>query len=332
MSTPCRLTRSDTRCNPQRRTLLAGFAAAALVPLAACAPTGLVLHDHRLVGRLFDVRNGREISRAEALREMLAADVLLLGETHDNPAHHRIQLAVLKTIAERRSAVLAMEQFDSEHQAAIEAAQGNADTTAESIADAGKLSRKGWGWPLYEPLVDEAVQRGLPVVGINLSRGGARKVAREGFGALPEGRGREIVESVWNPEREARLAKLITIGHCNQISPRVLKMIVQAQRGRDAVMAAAITPHLSRTVVTILGRGHARRDIAVPIYLRELAPEAKVLSVGMVEVDEALGDAAAYGEVKAGAFDLVWFTPRFVRPDPCEAMSAAMLKKGMSKK
>lgn len=318
--------------DPSRRRLLRALGGLACAPLAGCAATaGLSLHDHPLVGRIVDGSGRTQLAHGEAVDRIVAAGVVLLGETHDNPAHHRLQLSVLQTVAGRRSTTLAMEQFDREHQAALDAVQGRADSTAEALADAGQLSREGWGWAMYRPLVDEAVTRGFPVVGINLSRGDARRVGRDGFAALPADVDGALVAAVWNPQREAILARLITEGHCNDISPEVLRIIVQAQRGRDAAMATSIAAQAGRGVVAVLGRGHARRDIAVPIYLERLLPSAQVVSVGLVEVEAGHDRAADYPELAEGAFDMVWFTPRFERPDPCEAMSAARLKRGMSK-
>jgi len=169
------------------------------------------------------------------------------------------------------------------------------------------------------------------VVAINFSRAGARQVARDGFRAMPDGPGRGVVEPVWNAGRQATLEGLIREGHCGQVDDRVMGMIVQAQRSRDAVMAERIAAHAARGVVAIMGGGHARRDLAVPIYLDALAPGRRVLSVGMIEVREDALTAADYPSVREGLFDLVWFTPRFERPAPCEALNKAGMAKAMSK-
>ncbi len=305
--------------------------ACALLALGGCAGHGLVLHDHPLVGRIVEVDGGHTLAPDEALARMAAADALLLGEVHDNPAHHRLQLKVLQYVDAKRAPALAMEQFDSEHQAAIDAAQAEADASAESLADAGRFAREGWGWPLYKPLVEEAASHGLPLLAINLSRAEARRVAREGLDAMPGGKGRQIVDKPWTAQRQRQLEDAIRVGHCGQVSPEVLKMIVTAQRSRDAVMAERIAPQLGRGVVAILGAGHARRDLAVPIYLARLAPQRRVLSVGLVEVREGLYSPSDYPAVAQGLFDVVWFTPLFERPDPCERLSKAGMNKAMSK-
>ncbi|MCB1917779.1 MAG: ChaN family lipoprotein [Rhodocyclaceae bacterium] len=322
---PSAVGRPGSRARPLVAALLCVLA------LFGCTRHGLVLHDHPLVGHVIDVDAAREVAPGEALARMAGSDAVLLGEVHDNPVHHRLQLKALQAIAAQASPVLAMEQFDSEHQAAIDEAWRRPGVDAEMLADAGQFAREGWGWPLYRPLVQEAVQRRLPLVAINLSREGARAVAREGFESMPAGAGREVVEEPWNPKMQAVLEELIRVGHCGEVSPRVLKMIVTAQRSRDAVMAERIAPHLDRGAVVVLGAGHARRDLAVPVYLARLAPGRRILSVGMVEVREDADAPHDYLAVREGLFDLVWFTPRNVRADPCEGMSKARMSKSMSK-
>jgi len=147
---------------------------------------------HPLLGKIWDVKRGAEISKDALLREAGTAQYLLLGEVHDNPEHHRHQAEVLRAlIAQGRRPALAMEQFDREYQPAIDAvlAQPGAasKSSAEAIADAGKFDRKGWDWPLYEPLLAIAAQARLPIVAINLSRNRTRDVARQGFASLGEG-------------------------------------------------------------------------------------------------------------------------------------------------
>ena len=140
--------------------------------LAALATT-LILADHPLAGRAWDVQAGRFIEAAEVERRVATADVALLGETHDNPVHHDLQLRLLRASLERgRHPSLAMEQLDTEAQSAVDAAIATG-TDAAGIARDAKVS--GWSWRLYEPLVGFALERGLPIVAANLSRARARE-------------------------------------------------------------------------------------------------------------------------------------------------------------
>jgi uncharacterized iron-regulated protein len=174
---------------------------------------------------------------------------------------------------------------------------------AEALADAGRVDRKGWNWPLYKPLVQFALDHGWPLVGANLSRSDARAIvadpARSGLSAP-------------GPAVKAALERDIIDGHCGT-APEAKRLagMVEAQRARDARMASV----LKDRSVLIAGAGHARRDRGVPIYLAG----AEVLSVSFTEVQTGKASPRDYleGLATAASYDYLWFTSRAAREDPC---------------
>ncbi|TAK42021.1 MAG: hypothetical protein EPO27_17930 [Betaproteobacteria bacterium] len=283
-----------------------------LLALAGCAG-GLLLQDHPLAGRVWDVRTGAFVTAEEMLAQAARSQHVILGETHDNPEHHRLQRVALETIArDGKRRALAMEQFDSEHQSAIDAARARA-ADAEALADAGRFDRKGWNWALYKPLVEFAVERGWPLVAANLSRGEARLIIAE-----PSRSGLPPAAAAM---REALERDLIE-GHCGERpEARRLAGMVEAQRARDARMAGALVSQAATATVLVTGQGHARKDAGVPRYLKDDAP----ISIGLVEVEDAQREPRDYltGFATQASFDYLWFTPRFARKDPCGAMKPA---------
>ena len=289
---------------------------AALVALggAGCAASRLELADHPLAGRIWDTHAQRFVGEDEARDRVGSADVALLGETHDNPVHHRIQARLLAASAAHvPKPALAMEQIDLEWQHAVDEARA-ANATPASIAAAGHVS-EGWQWPLYEPLVAFALAHDLPIVAANYSRSRSRAVVAGGIASLPAGEAQRLaLEPVWTPERNARMRRTLVEGHCGQDDP-IIDKILEVQRVRDALMADAILSH-PRTVA-IIGRGHARADLGVPLYLARRAPQRRVISVGLVEVEGDKPRPQDYEDTLAGVHDLVFFTPRAPRTDPC---------------
>ncbi|HEY5896275.1 MAG TPA: ChaN family lipoprotein, partial [Burkholderiales bacterium] len=77
--------------------------------LAGCAHDPR-LQDHPLVGRIWDARAARFVPAEEVFDRAARARHVILGETHDNPEHHRLQLAVLNALG-GQPRTLAMEQF-----------------------------------------------------------------------------------------------------------------------------------------------------------------------------------------------------------------------------
>jgi uncharacterized iron-regulated protein len=238
---------------------------------------------------------------------VLGARYVLLGEVHDNPQVHRLRLAWLRQLHARQAFVIAMEQFDLPMQPQLDAArQRVSNSGARELAKAGGFSFEGWDWPLYEPVLEFALQHGLPLVAANLGRREAMALARSESGADPR-------PSSWRPVDEAQLRQSILEGHCGLLPEAAIPGLVRAQLARDRAMASAMTAARSKyglPVVLLAGNGHARRDLGVPRHLVELEPEASIASIGIVE----------HGDAPVGQFDRVATVEPFARPDPCAAL------------
>lgn len=287
--------------------------------LAGCTliPPGTLRDtDHPLAGKLWDVSAQRFIDEAELLRRATPAAALLLGETHDNPEHHRLQARILQArLATGARPALLMEQFDVDQQAALDAAR-------KAGQDLAPLMR-GWDWPLYQPLVAMADSAGLRLQAANLPRAALRPVVRDGYATLAAGEVQRLaLEQVWDEPRQKYMSGLIEASHCGKVTPQLRDGLVRAQRLRDATLADATLDRLEQGVVFILGRGHARRDVGVPLYLAARRPGTSILSIGFVEVGAGKTAPAEYEIERVGdiaPYDIIWFTPRAERPDPCLA-------------
>jgi uncharacterized iron-regulated protein len=280
--------------------------------LAACALTlGLMTgaqaqtaEPHPLLDRVWDVRAGAYLSLDRFFQHAAAARYVLLGEQHDSEAHHARQLQMLQALSARGlQPALALEQFDTEHQAALRQAQQSGVRDAEALADAGQLNRKGWRWPMYRDLIAHAAEQGWPLLAANLSRAEARRIV---LGEVP-------APAAADAEQQRLMEDDVIQGHCgHRPSANILAGMVGAQRARDARMAATLDA-VPGPVVLIAGAGHVRRDRAVP---RHLAEPARAIAIGLTEVREGKVEPTAYD---SAGFDYLWFTASKQRPDPCAA-------------
>ena len=278
--------------------------------------------------RIWDVRAGRFIGAPALIADLAAARYRLLGEVHDNPAHHAIRARLITDIAARGvHPTVVFEQFDLDHDAALQAAQA-AGNDAERLAAAGRLDRKGWRWPLHKPIVEAALAMYLPVRAGNLSRAELRAQAIPGDAAGANAAWRvRLIAARWSEAQARALRADIVESHCGMLPETVVPRLVLAQRERDAAMAQALVDDATRDgAILIAGNGHVRADLGVPVYLH--APglpgaDARSLSVGLVEVDpddEHASDFPRQIVAKYPGFDYVWFTRRVARPDPCAAI------------
>lgn len=270
-------------------------------------PPAPLLAEHPLVDQIWDVRAQAFIPVDELYRRAAAARHVLLGETHDSVAHHARQLRVMQALTARGlRPALAMEQFDTEHQAALAQAQQSgepdAEHMAERLADAGQLNRKGWRWPLYKDLIDWAARHRWPLHAANLSRQEGRRIAM--------GQASPVLQPI-APAQQALMEADVVQGHCGHRPEAAhLSGMVKAQRARDERMAQSLQA-IDGPAVLIAGLGHVRTDRAVPRYL---SPAQPTLAIGLMEVRAGQTRASDY---PTEGLDLVWFTPAQQRPDPC---------------
>ena len=110
------------------------------------------------------------------------ADIVFLGEMHDDPGTHALQRAVLEGLARRRDrVVLSLEMFERDVQPALDAYLAGERDEAAFLADARPWPNYGTD---YRPLVTFAMTQGWPVVAANVPRRLAQVVSRGGLGAL----------------------------------------------------------------------------------------------------------------------------------------------------
>lgn len=245
--------------------------------------------------------------------------IVLLGEVHDNDAHHLYRLQVLeRAIAAGWRPALAMEQFDRERQSDIDRARAERPLDADYlIAQASPPPARagaGWNWPAYRPYVELALRHGLPLVAANLSNADTTRIVRNGYAAVfdPAAQAALGLDQPVPADWQAAHERQIDAGHCGALPASVWPRMARAQLARDAVMAQVLRQHGRQGIVLLAGDGHVRRDIGVPRWLT--AEASRLFVVGLLEQ----GDGAE----PTAAFDAVVRTAPASRDDPCVAFKA----------
>jgi uncharacterized iron-regulated protein len=152
-----------------------------LLSLAA-APQDTTLAESWAPHRVYDARH-KAFSDFETLADAAAkSDVVFLGEQHDDPATHRMELALLQAVARRRTnVVLALEMFERDVQPILN--QYLAGTISEEAFLKGSRP-----WPNYpgdyRPLIEFAKAHRWRVVAANVPRKLASSVATGGLDAV----------------------------------------------------------------------------------------------------------------------------------------------------
>ena len=288
--------------------------------------------DHPLVGRIWSPATGNFTDSDELVREAAASNLVLLGETHDNPDHHQLQAWILRhMIAAGKRPAVAFEMIDSGQETALRKHLRERPDDDLGLGAAIGWDKTGWpGWEFYRPIATAAMAAGLPILTANMTKDDVRAIVAGKAAA-------QFLKSLRIDKPLAEAAQRfmeddIQSSHCHMLPEKALPAMVTVQRARDAVMAEALVKGVKAqgSAVLIAGAGHARSDFGAPTHLGTFAADHKLLSVAFVEVQADKHNPEQYGElygVNNLPFDLVWFTPRAQREDQCEAFRKHMEEK-----
>jgi uncharacterized iron-regulated protein len=259
-----------------------------------------------------DIRlHGRVVSEDAIVSAARAADIVYLGEKHDNPEHHRLQAHVLLAIvhAGAKPAVV-FEMIDDDHQAVLDALAARANPTPADYRDALAWDKSGWpSFDLYEPIFRVAIDNHLPIIAGNAPSALVKHVAFTGEGA-------ENLSALPAPA-EKDLEDELEASHCGALPAEALPAMALAQRVRDARLAEHARNALKTSVpraVVILGNGHARIDRGAPWAATQLDPSLRQLSISFEETGRDADPSPPY--------DVVWMTAATPEVDHCKEFLA----------
>jgi uncharacterized iron-regulated protein len=211
--------------------IAASFLLAAAAALAGCAAPGL---------------------DADALA---GADVVLLGEQHDDAGHQRHHRDVVQSMAARgRLAAVALEMAEQGNSTA--GLPRNADES--SVRAALNWNEEAWPWQAYGPAVMAAVTAGVPVLGANLPRDRMRAAMADA-----------ALDATLDADSLAAQREAIRAGHCDLLPQQQLAPMTRVQIARDRAMAQTLVRAAvpGRSVLLVAGAGHVSPSLGVPRHL-----------------------------------------------------------------
>ena len=290
--------------------------------LAGSSPWQSELYiDHELIGRIWDSRRGQFVTDAELWDTILESSYVLLGEKHDNPDHHALQLRILQALISVDNVdKLTMEMLDSTASENLDAFLETPFESEEALKNFLNWDDQGWSWAYYGALIQAAHRAGVPVTAGNL--------AAETVMQIYSSPTATEIEAVLDAEVMSRLLADIDESHCGLLPESQFPPMVRVQQTRDNTMARSLLLDEEENhglAVLITGNYHARKDLGVPNYLIAQHPELEwsdILSLAFLEVVSGEMDPRAYLDQFSdrSAYDFIWFTPAISNADYCDSM------------
>ncbi|QBF26061.1 hypothetical protein EXN22_10265 [Pseudomonas tructae] len=262
------------------------FIGAGLALLVGCASVNAPVADSAYTrveshipqwGAIIELGTGRQISPDQLLDELAPARTVMVGELHDNFAHHLIEQWLASQLSRRRpQGAVVLEMLDSDQQrpvAEVQAWLGQGNQVRSQRLQQIIHWDPRWSWEQYGTLMQALMPAQAALLAGNLS-------AAE--------RKRMMAAPVDNPDRlfpspaiAARQRQHISDMHCGQIDTARMNAMLAIQHARDLRMAQVLDDAKAPGLL-FAGVLHTLKSLGAPQYLAQGAsdPELKVLVIG----------------------------------------------------
>ena len=242
------------------------------------------------VGQIVHLPTGALVSPAQMLTVAGDARVVFVGETHDNPASHRLELQVLQGLADLHPGrqALGMEMFVRSQQPVL-------DRWVKGLLDEKaflKESRWFENWTMdfayYRDLLNFARDRHIPVIALNAEKGQVKAVRSSMPGQLDAGEQARLPELDLTDPYQRGLVAAIFGGHIQ--GGMQLEGFVRVQTLWDETMAESAARYLTspageeKHLLVIAGGDHVNYGFGIPRRVFRRLPASYVI-IGGQEID-----------------------------------------------
>lgn len=241
------------------------------------------------VGDVLHYPTGLFVSPEAMFQSLADARIIYVGETHDNPASHRLERDVLQAVADRwpGEVALGLEMFTPAQQESLDA------WVAGDLSEKQFLKQSGWyttwrmDFSLYRDLLNLARDRKIPLRGLNAEKDLVRAVGRHELDQLSPEQRKQVPELDLNDPYQNGLVKAIYGGH--SAGNAMLDGFRRVQTLWDETMAQNVADYLKQPgnekmhMVVVAGGNHIRNGFGIPRRVFRRLPTSYVL-VGSKEI------------------------------------------------
>lgn len=228
--------------------------------------------------------SGKKADYARMIEMLSRQDIVLIGEFHNNPISHWMELEITKDCYKKRDLVLGAEMFEQDNQQALYQYLAG-QLTAKGLDTAARLWKNYT--TDYSPLVNFAKDQKLSFVATNVPRKYASMVSKAGFEALKNLTDQEKswlapLPILYDPELPGyKNMMTMMAGHATTNMPK-------AQALKDATMGYFILKNWSpgKLFIHYNGSYHSDNHDGIVWYLKQANPKLKIATVTTVSQKE----------------------------------------------
>lgn len=238
--------------------------------------------------------SGKEVGWTPFIDQLAAADIVFIGEYHNNPICHWMEYEITAALNEKKSGkvILGAEMFESDNQLLLDEYLAG-KIKQNNFEDEAKL----WNnyQTDYKPLIEFAKEKGLLFVATNIPRRYASMVASGGFEALDSlaADAKKFIAPLPMAYDENLNCYKSMLGMGGMGGGKVHANLPKAQAAKDATMAHFILKYFKPgyTFIHYNGAYHSDYSEGIAWYIKKQNPALKIIVISVSEVDDVLNPA-----------------------------------------
>jgi uncharacterized iron-regulated protein len=231
-------------------------------------------------------------------------DLVFVGEVHDNPDHHLIEVQILQALLARHGPLtVAMEFFQKPQQSILDEYMKGAIDEKQFLEKVNWRETWGFDYHFYRPLLLAVKAAGGRILAINAPREIIRKVARSGLDSLPQNERAQLATRIDLTDKQHREYLLQIYRQHTHQDLKNFEYFYQAQCAWEDTMAESIANELKmhkREVIAFTGNGHITQKFGIPDRVQSRIP-VSLATIGLLPLDGPT-------EVEPASADFVWLT------------------------
>ncbi|MCK5914077.1 MAG: ChaN family lipoprotein [Desulfuromusa sp.] len=269
-----------------------------MISLIGCQPASQYLGDPELpyppdrepvIGDILHLPTGIYVDQQVMLDQASSTQVVFVGETHDNPASHRLQVEILQTLQQHNpdKITLAMEMFTPSQQPVLDLWIAGQLTEKDFLQQVDWYHNWRMNFAFYRPLLSYCREHKIPILALNAEVDLKHKVARTPLAELSAEEQQQLPDMDSSDPYQQAMVQAFFNDH--KMGQTMLAGFQRVQTLWDETMAQNLADYLNnggkgRQILVIAGGNHVRYGFGIPRRLFRRVP-VNYLLIGSEELD-----------------------------------------------
>jgi uncharacterized iron-regulated protein len=242
-----------------------------------------------VVGDILHLPTGYPVTHETVIDHARRVQVVFVGETHDNPAAHRVQENILRDLARHNpgQVTLAMEMFTPAQQEVLDRWSANQLTEKDFLREVKWYSSWRIDFALYRDLLHLCREQGIKILALNAEPELKQKLSSTPIEALSAEEQDLLPELDFNDPYHEKMLNAFHAAH--PMGERDFSGFRRVQVLWDETMAENLAAYLAdqgpdHQVMVVAGSNHIRFGIGIPRRMFRRLP-ASYLLIGTTEIE-----------------------------------------------